>query len=134
MKAITPVVAVILLLLITISMVGFAFVWFTRIAQISTNQTQTQLVNQLTIQGQKIRIESVIATALTIRNIGTNSIPFDQILIFKDSTLVTCTTWNPATDPLVAAATTTCTAGFSCTPGQTIRTSAPGNEDSAKCP
>jgi len=134
MKAITPVVAIILLLLITISMVGFAFVWFTRITQISANATQTQLTTQLTIQGQKIRIESVTATAFTIRSIGANSIPLNQILIFKDGTLAPCTTWNPADDPLAAAAITTCTVGFSCTPGQIIRITAPGNEDSAKCP
>ena len=62
MKGITPVVAIILLLLITISMVGFAFVWFTRIGELTTQQTQTQLQSQLDAAAQKVRIDSIDKT------------------------------------------------------------------------
>ncbi len=135
MKGITPVVAVILLLLITISMVGFSFVWFSRISEIATNQTQSQMQAQLDQQAQKVRIDSATTTTASIRNVGSRSIALAQIAVFIDGGSRTCT-WSPATDPLAVGSTATCTwSGAVCASGSsTIKASAPGNSDSVKCP
>jgi len=133
MKGITPVVAIILLLLITISMVGFAFVWFTRVGELTTQQTQQQLQSELDRQAQKVRIDSVTTSAITVRNTGSKAIPLVQISLFAAGAVKTCTAWSPTGD-LQPQATTTCTAGFSCSPNQDVRATAPGNSDAVKCP
>lgn len=107
MKGITPVVAIILLLLITISMVGFAFVWFTRIGELTTQQTEEQLQGELTRTGQKIRIESIFKGVdagtpgpsaddtpmrVVIRNIGSAKIPLTSIVGFKNGINIDCKT------------------------------------------
>lgn len=134
MKGITPVIAIILLLLITISMVGFAFVWFTRVSELATQQTQAQLEEQLTQQAQKIRIDAVASTAdrVTVRNSGSQSIPLNKISVFVAGGSRTCT-WLPTGD-LAVGATTTCTWSGACTSGQLIKVTAPGGSDSVNCP
>lgn len=134
MKGITPIVATILLLLITISMVGFAFVWFNRVGQLTTEQTQQQLQNQLSQQAQKIRIDAATTTVAAIRNIGTSSIPLAQITLFINSASRQCSPWVPAID-LAPGATATCTwTGAACVAGtDIIKVTAPGGSDSIKC-
>lgn len=132
MKGITPVVAVILLLLITISMVGFAFVWFTRIGELTTQQTQQQLQSELDRQAMKIRIDAAPTTSVTIRNIGTQDIPGAQIAVFVDNVAKTC---GPALGTLTVGSIATCTySAGTCAAGTgTVRVTAPGNSDSVKC-
>ncbi len=132
MKGITPVVAIILLLLITISMVGFAFVWFTRIGELTTQQTQAQLQSELDRQAQKVRIDAVTTTTVTIRNIGTKAIPEIQLTVFVDNVVKECT-WSTSGD-LAAGGSKTCTYTGACTAGtSTVRVTAPGNSDAVKC-
>jgi flagellin-like protein len=136
MKGITPVVAVILLLLITISMVGFAFVWFSKVSEIATTQTEAELQNQLIVQSQKIKIESISLTRdqITIRNTGSQPIALaDKISIFVQGAIAPCAVWSPPGD-LSAGETSSCTSGFSCATGDTVKVSAPGNSDAIKCP
>ncbi len=133
MKGITPVIAIILLLLITISMVGFAFVWFTRVSELATEQTQNQMQKDLDRQSQKIRIDAAAGAAVTIRNIGTKSIPKPQIAVFVDNNAKTCdAAW---TGDLAAGVVATCTyTGTACTSGTSVvKVTAPGNSDSVKC-
>lgn len=133
MKGITPVVAIILLLLITISMVGFAFVWFTRVSQLATSETEAQLRGQLTADAQKIRIDAATTTAVSIRNTGTQDINTTQISFFIDNAAVSCdATW---TGMLTAGSTKTCTyvPPKTCAAAATVKVSAPGNSDAVKC-
>ncbi len=135
MKGITPVIAIILVLLITISMVGFSFVWFSRISELAADQTQSQLQAQLDTQAQKIKIDATTTATVSIRNSGSKSIALSKISVFIDGGARTCTTWDPATDPLAEGSTTTCTfSGAACTAGTSvIKVVAPGNTDSVKC-
>ena len=52
MKGLSDVIAVILLLLITIAIIGFAFVFFTKLSSTATNATQQQLDTELSKQGK----------------------------------------------------------------------------------
>ncbi|MCX6818693.1 MAG: hypothetical protein NT129_01700, partial [Candidatus Aenigmarchaeota archaeon] len=84
MKGITPVIATILLLLITISMVGFAFVWFSgmfgNIATSTENATNAQMMQM----GQKINIESAKTNNIAVRNVGNYNISSTSLSVYVD--------------------------------------------------
>ncbi len=158
MKGITPVIAIILLLLITISMVGFAFVWFTRVSELATQQTQEQLQKDLERQSQKIRIDVISPGVdasnpmkVVIRNTGSAAIPLKSIVGFKNDVNVDCmtaSTDDPADTKFSTAADIvklnigsliTCKDGRGataekCTTGNKIKITAPGNSDIVACP
>ncbi len=90
MKGITPIIAIILLLLITISMVGFAFVWFTRIAESASSAGSSQLNQTLAQMSQKVRIDNVNDNVVTIRNIGSQTIQSASLSFYVNNTLRGC--------------------------------------------
>ncbi|MBI2578391.1 MAG: hypothetical protein HYW26_01640 [Candidatus Aenigmarchaeota archaeon] len=130
-KGITPVIAIILLLLITISMVGFAFVWFTRVSQISSERTESQLTEQLTQQEKKIRIDNAKSNTVTLRNIGTKDVASSELGFFVDDAQASLTS-GCAT--LTVGEVETCTISVSCVAGTgKIKVTAPGNQDVVIC-
>lgn len=134
MKGITPIVAIILLLLITISMIGFAFVWFTRVSELATQQTQQQLEGQLSQTAQKIAIDAATTTSVTIRNTGSKDIPVSQISVFVDGIAKACTA-PPWTGNLVVGTTITCTYTIGTCPAgvSKVKVTTPGGSDSVAC-
>lgn len=123
-KGITPVIAVVLLLMITIAMVGFAYVWFTRLMSTTTGAVSNQSEQQIAQMGQTIRIDNAKSTQILLRNSGTQTIPAGQVSVLG----ITGTCTVPELGP---GATHTCT--NACTAGNTITASAPGNVDQAVC-
>jgi len=85
MKGITPVIAVILLLMITISLVGFAFIWFSGLTKSITNQTSEHLEQQMRAMTSDFRIENVAGDKVYIRNIGTSEINKEGIGIYANN-------------------------------------------------
>ncbi len=91
MKGVSAVIATILLLLIVIAIVGFAFGFFQRFFGIATSQGTTQLTN---IQGQtdySLRVESVstpttgqLDSTVLIRNLGTQTVSTSVLGFFVD--------------------------------------------------
>ena len=132
MKGITPVIAIILLLLITISMVGFAFVWFQRVASTATAATDTQLQSQLNQQAQTIRIESVNGVTIALRNIGTQAITDNSISIFVNGTSTksgSCPNGAAST-----GATFSCTSTVNvCSGSSIVKATSLGNTDQVTC-
>ncbi|MEK6888358.1 MAG: fibrinogen-like YCDxxxxGGGW domain-containing protein [Candidatus Aenigmatarchaeota archaeon] len=86
-KGITPVIAIILLLLITISMVGFGFVFFQRTAQTATQAGDQQLTQQINQIGSQPRIESAAGNKVVIRNMGSAQLTTSNIIFFADNTI-----------------------------------------------
>jgi len=129
MKGITPVIAVILLLLITISMVGFAFVWFSRVAQTATEQTEKQLQTDLDRQGKKVAIDNIGSGSVTLRNIGTSNIAAGDLKLYVNNTA------QAACDAVSIAAggTSTCNLNPPCGDGGTMKVTSPGNQDQITC-
>ncbi|KHO48327.1 MAG: hypothetical protein QT00_C0001G0344 [archaeon GW2011_AR5] len=84
MKGITPVIAVILLLLITISMVGFSMVFFQRTAETATRSGDEQLAQQLTQFASQPRIESVAGDNISIRNAGSVPLSLSSLVFLAD--------------------------------------------------
>lgn len=133
MKGITPVIAIILLLLITISMVGFAFVWFGRISTILTNQTESELTGQHNLQCQRVSIDSISAAnaAVYIKNIGTCNIAAGAIKVYVSGAEATCT---PVLGAMAPGVTDDCDWSASpCTTGIVVKVTAPGNSDETTC-
>jgi flagellin-like protein len=135
LKGITPVIAIILLLLITISMVGFAFIWFQRVQSTMTNSTESELQQQLNKQGQKLTIDNVAATSVTFRSSGTASVGMGSVGIYVDNVAVTLSgTGCTGADSLAPAAIRTCTISASCDAGSSLKVTSPGGYiDIANC-
>ncbi len=86
MKGISEVVAVILLLLITISVIGFAFAFFQRIQTTAQQSGQQQLQQQTSAIGTSFNIESVDKNQVVIRNTGTQ--PLANLNFYVNNQLV----------------------------------------------
>ena len=133
MKGITPVIAIILLLMITISMVGFAFVWFSRISTTLGESAEKAATTQTGMFGKTIRIENIdeqaAATVISVRNTGTQTILSTETSVYIDNAKRTeCALGDIATNSVVS-----CTAITACATDKIILVSAPGNSDQYKC-
>ena len=83
-KGVTPVIAIILLLLITIAIVGFVTVFFQNVVEDTGTDTQESLETTLDIQGQKVEIISIENGNIAVKNVGTADISGDKITIAID--------------------------------------------------
>jgi flagellin-like protein len=128
MKGITPVVATIMLLLITIAMVGFAYIWFNNIATTVTVGLQNSTQNEIIRERQLINIENPKNGSIVIRNIGGYSISKSDLNVYVNNTLKTCGWEKDAVSPG-----DTITSYCNCTAGVDIKVTAPGNFDFDIC-
>ena len=129
-KGITPIIAVVLLLLITISMVGFAFVWFGDIFQQVGESTKNQTLGQIRKQGQTIKIDMASnSSGIYIRNTGNYKINLNQISVYNGTGQSLCNTTTGAV--LTPGEVEICEAG--CKAKETVRVTGPANEDIRTC-
>lgn len=133
MKGITPVIAIILLLLITISMVGFAFVWFQRFVSTATNATESAALGQQTQLQQQVRLEGVSGASVGLRSSGTQALPVGSVAFFVNSAPRTAVGSCPSS-PAAPGSAFACTLSAACTAGQALRATAPGGSDEILCP
>ena len=130
MKGISAVIAVILLLLITISVVGFAFLFFSRITttagQAAENQTQQQLIHF----SKQIGRDASSITSVTIRSIGTGAISGTEIQVYVDGSPRACV---PALSSMPPGSVQTCNFSPGCSAGQKIRVTSPANSIDTNC-
>ncbi|MCD6215800.1 MAG: hypothetical protein J7J92_01855 [Candidatus Aenigmarchaeota archaeon] len=130
-KGITPVIAIVLLLLITIALVGFAYVWFNRIALGIGGSIENQSTQQTRQMGQRVRIESCSGGNATIRNSGTETFNIDTDLVFLVNNVADSS--PGCSGDLAPGAVATCNTLEDATSGKTLQVSAPGNSDSMTC-
>ncbi len=131
MKGISAVIATILLLLITIAIVGFAFGFFQRIVQSSSGSATTQLDTTLAQTGQFVNIDNAADTSVTLRNTGTGAISTSSLSFYVAGASITCT-FVPDPTTIAPSALESCTLRTSCS-GQTLRVTTAGGEDSYPC-
>jgi len=107
-KGITPVIAIILLLMITIALIGFAFVWFTSVTGTLANQTGTQLTEKQRQMATAAKIDNIDTAngEVTIRNIGTVDLDLSEVEVYADGKKVDCD-WG-GTTVVPARGTATC--------------------------
>lgn len=127
MKGITPVIAIILLLLITVAMVGFAFVWFTRISTTAAERIENQTERLLSVKS--LRIENAIGTTVDIRNTGDGTISAPEMAFYVNDIR------TPATCPSIApnAVATCILTNSTCPTGGRVRVTVTGGTDVTTC-
>ena len=129
-KGITPVIAIILLMMITIAMVGFTYIWMKRVFSSAANSTSSSLNEQQKAMGQKVTIikASNSTGSITIRNSGTYSIDTNKLVVFVNGATVSCS-WDKST--IGPGDVTTCST--TCPSGDEVDVNAPGGTDTATC-
>ncbi|MBI5347249.1 MAG: hypothetical protein HZB66_01420 [Candidatus Aenigmarchaeota archaeon] len=127
MKGITPVIATVLLLMITIALVGFAFTWFQGMWVSVSETTGTQIKAQQLSMMKTMTIDNVECTTgkIYIRNTGSVDIASSEISIYVGSALSNCGTGiTPPT--LTPGALGICNHG-SAISGTTVKATGPGS-------
>ena len=138
MKGITPVIAVILLLLITVSLVAFAFTWFTRIATTAATGIENQTSKLLATKSVRIenaKVSGVIPTATTridLRNTGDVIINSGELAFYIEDGRVVGSLGCPAS--IAPGSVVTCSPpAVQCNATQSLRVSLPGGGDISTC-
>ena len=135
MKGVTPIIAIILLLLITISIVGFTFVWFNRFSQNLTDRTGDSLDKQTNLLKKQIRIDEVTKNSIFLRNVGSSDIKFEELLITIGDTDINLNDECTGNKTISAGVIKKCSfSEQTCNTGEKIRIIAPGNDDEINCP
>jgi len=130
MKGISAVIATILLLLIAIAIIGFAFGFFQRIFTGSSAAVENQ-TGQLTGQlGTSVRIESASGRFILLRNTGTSTIDTTSVAVYLNNAFTSCG-WGTNTT-ITPNQISGCTLAAPCS-GQTVRVTTAGVSDSTTC-
>lgn len=132
MKGVTPIIAVVLLLLIVIALAGFAFVWFQTAWKTMATAAEQQMTQQQASMMKTIKIDNIekgaTNTTIYVRHTGSLNISISELAVYIDNTLATCT-WSA--DILEPNTVITCIANLVCS--NTVKVSAPGSEDAVQC-
>ena len=133
MKGISPVIAVVLLLMITISLVGFVYIYFTRITGGALNQTQSeqQAIQQQT--GKRIAIDGVSGNSIVLRNVGTYEVGLNEITVFVNNQLVSLGGSQCTTGSIPPGGIVQCTMSQTCNKGSVVKVVSPGLTDQTTC-
>jgi FlaG/FlaF family flagellin (archaellin) len=139
MKGITPVVSVILLIMISISMVGLLFVWFSGFLPTILNNTETQMSMEQRQRQMNIRFISASevggSIAVSIRNSGTVDIRPGELVILASKGTSVLTPYYTYQSSIAPQGTTpvfdTGISLSSCTAGEnvTVKADIPGQND-----
>lgn len=132
MKGIEAIIAVILLLLITISVVGFAFIFLSRITTSSSAAAQNQTTEQLNKFAKQVNIESSTTTAVWIKNVGTGTMNgATEINVYINGGSRTC---SPALGTMPPGNVSKCVwSGAACAAGDIIKVTSPSNSAQVNC-
>jgi flagellin-like protein len=134
MKGISAVIATILLLLIVIAIVGFAFGFFQRIFTTTSSSVENATSNLVTQAALRVTIDNAAGSSVVIRNVGTANIAPSSITFYVNNQLATCSfgAVPPATIAPNSVANCTLTSPSSCI-GLSVRVTTPSGEDTEAC-
>ncbi len=135
-KGITPVIAMILLVLIVVALGGVFAAWTTRSWE-QLGETGEQQIEQVSEQLQRsIAIDTVTCTSsgtIYVRNTGGVNMTCSEITVYVDDVLMNT---SCGIDPLIPGSVTDLTNGTGTTDlsgGPTVRVTVPGNSASYRC-
>jgi flagellin-like protein len=142
MKGITPVVATILLLLITIAVVGFAFGYFSTImtstgetAQEQAEATTGRLSKTISIDNVNNATGVANVIAVTVRNAGTAAILTTEVSFYVDNVVASSVSWGAVTSIAagsIATANVTSTGGCKLSTSK-VKAAGPANDITKSC-
>lgn len=134
MKGITPVIAVILLLLITVSLVAFVFTWFTRVATTAAAGIENQTGKLLATKSIRIENAKVSGTTTNVdlRNTGDVIINSGDLAFYIEDGRVVAALGCPAS--IAPGSVVTCSPpGVTCNATQRLRVTVPDGGDINTC-
>ncbi|MFH0832800.1 MAG: archaellin/type IV pilin N-terminal domain-containing protein [Candidatus Aenigmatarchaeota archaeon] len=129
MKGVSPVIATILLLLITISLIGFVFMYMERSVTTTGEQTEEQLKEQIAKFSKGIWIDNAAAASVVVRNIGSQVVNATEIRLYVNDAAATCS-WSSGT--IAPSSVATCTLSESCS-GKNVKATGPSNDAKKSC-
>lgn len=129
-KGIEPVIAIVLLLMITIAIVGFAFGFFQRLLNTAAQNSDQSLGTTTNNIISSLSIESVSGTSLYIRNTGSTAIDSTKVNVYIDNSRTACV-FEPSS--IAVGGIANCTLGTACSSGQRIMVSGVSNSDTRTC-
>lgn len=129
MKGISAVIATILLLLVTISIMGFVYIYLSGTVTTLGAKTEEEIKAEAAKYSKGIWFENAAGTQVVIRNLGSQNINTSEVNVYINNVLKTCT-WSPETISPNSIA--TCTLAESCS-GKGVKASGPANEITRDC-
>ncbi len=130
MKAVSNLVATIILLSITMVLVGVTALYFSNTTKTVQSQIQQQEEIGQDVQGKTIRIRDVVNKSLYVKNTGSRNISLAEINVYLNNVNVNCA-WNESI--ISVGSTAKCTMPDYCLTNQLLRVTAPGNFDGIVC-
>lgn len=137
MKGITPVVAIVLLLAITISIVAFTYIYFQRIVQEGIEKSSEQIEN---VGYGKAAVIDAIDTSggnvkVYLRLAGTSSVKEDEIIVYINGVPESCSLFDMSGND-IEELNSTVSVGYcntTATSCNKVKISTPGNTDEKNC-
>ena len=132
MKGIEAIIAVILLLLITISVVGFAFLFFSRITTSTSAASENQTTEQINKFAKQVGIESSSNTTVWVKNVGSATMNgVTELNLYINGAPRTC---SPALGVMTPGNVSKCVwSGAACVSGDIIKITSPSNSVQVNC-
>ncbi|MBI2971525.1 MAG: hypothetical protein HYY37_03880 [Candidatus Aenigmarchaeota archaeon] len=133
MKGITPVIAIILLLLVTVAIVGLTLGYFQRIFTTTSNEGERSVENVINNTGQVIFIENALAGSpgtVTIRNLGSAPIQTSTFSVYVNNVIQSP---QPSCTPTSVAPNQVTSCTVTCGAGSTVRVAGVGSESRETC-
>jgi len=129
-KGITPVIAVVLLLMITVALLGFAFIWFQGVWESVAESTEESVVSEVSRMAQTIKIDNVLpgnvdVSRIYIRSTGSQSIDVTDITVYVNDAKVECT-WDGTITTIPAKGVGGCDPSLQIVSGNIIKVTSPG--------
>ena len=133
-KGITPVIATILLLIITIAIVGYSFGFFQRLFGAAANVTSTGLDDLTKNIRQAITIDGVNGVTVVLRNGANPSINSTVLGFYVDGALIPCSFGSGVVSVMInSSSIIPCTLTTGCPSGGTLRVTTATFADSMTC-
>lgn len=130
MKGITPIMASILLMMITISILALSYDFFTSIFKTVSMKSESYMKSKILVFG-RIVIDNINENSITIRNIGAFNVSTTSIAVYVNDKLITCNWDKKIVKPRELA---TCYKSNFCRKGDFIKITSPSNVDEGRCP
>jgi len=88
MKGITPILAIIILIMASVALSTVVYVHLVRMGASSFAAVQNQTKERISSIYREIKIESVTSTEIFVRNKGPEDIPISRVAVYVDGSLV----------------------------------------------
>ncbi|HIG97585.1 MAG TPA: hypothetical protein HA230_04550 [Candidatus Aenigmarchaeota archaeon] len=130
MKGITTVIAILLLLLITLSVTGITAIFINRLTDMAGQSAQNEASSQIIKISKQVIIDSWSSSSVSIRSIGSGRIASSELAVYVNYKMVTC---SPQLSDFTPNTMQTCNFSPACLQGQPIKVTSPATSVEIHC-